>query len=351
LLPRVILYMRLLSHLFILLFLPAVFSCRDRANDAQAKAERRQADSLERVRKAEEAERNRRLSADDIRLTKDFAFNEYTLEDEYPYKDTIRVFQWHKVKEKLAYIENFQLGNKRYGVLQNYRNRNGEAPVVDNFVRNVYKRVSDTLGTERYQAVPLYKPGMRDAPVIYGRDGSLVEVLSNDTAALLKVAGISFDGIWEVPKRYVKVIGDTARFDQAIVVDVTNQNICTLERSEKGSWRILSMNPATSGTHDPPYAMETPIGMFVLQEKKPKMFYLKDGTKTIKGYAPHACRFTRGGYIHGVPTNHPKAPIIEYSATLGTTPRSHMCVRNASSHAKFIYEWAKTLQSLIVVID
>lgn len=328
-----------------------IFSCRERAVTPQDEAEKRKADSLEQVRKAEEAERKRPRTADDINLSKEIAFDKYTLEDEYPYKDTVRVFQWDKIKEKLAHVDNFQRGKKRYAVLQNYKNRNGEAPVVANYVRNAYKRVSDTLGTERYQSVPLYAEGNSDAPIIYGRDGSLVELLSSDTIPMVKIAGISFEGTWEVPKRYVKTIGDTVTFNHVVVVDVTNQNICTIERSEEASWRILSMNPATTGVHKPPYSMETPTGIFVLQEKKPKMLYVKDGTKTIQGYAPHASRFTNGGYVHGVPTQSPNASIIEYSATLGTTPRSHMCVRNASSHAKFIYDWAKTLQSLVVVIE
>jgi len=326
------------------------FSCNDRRS-LREEANKRQADSLEQLKKAEEAERIRPRTAADIKLTKELAFDKYTLGDEYTYQDSTRVFQWDKIKEKLAFVDNFQRKNKHYAVLQNYKNRNGEAPVVANFIRNAYKRVSDTLGTERYQSVPLYKEGNEDVPTRYGRDGSLVELLSSDTVTMIKIAGLSFEGSWEVPKRYVKTIGDTVMFNQVIVVDVTNQNICTMERSEEASWRILSMNPATSGMHKPPYSMETPTGIFVLQEKKPKMLYLKDGTQTIQGYAPYANRFTNGGYIHGVPTQRPDAPMIEYSASLGTTPRSHMCVRNASSHAKFIYEWAKTLQSLIIVID
>ncbi len=327
-----------------------VFSCTERSA-LREEAEKRKADSLERVKKAEEKERRRPRTAADIKLTKDLAFDKYTLEDEYPYKDTTRVFQWDKIKEKLAYIDNFQRENKSYAVLQNYKNKNGEAPVVANYVRNAYKRVSDTSGTERYQSVPLYQAGNDDVPVLYGRDGSLVELLSSDTIPMISVAGLSFEGTWEVPKRYVKTIGDTVTFNHVVVVDVTNQNICTIKRSEETSWQVLSMNPATSGMHKPPYSMETPTGIFVLQEKKSKMLYLKDGTKTIQGYAPYANRFTNGAYIHGVPTQSPNARIIEYSASLGTVPRSHMCVRNASSHAKFIYDWAKAFQSLIIVID
>ena len=81
------------------------------------------------------------------------------------------------------------------------------------------------------------------------------------------------------------------------------------------------------------------------------MFYYKDGTTNIEGYAPYASRFTNGAYIHGVPVNNVKGKIIEYSSTLGTTPRSHMCVRNASSHSKYIFGWAKPLKSLVIVID
>lgn len=125
-------------------------------------------------------------------------------------------------------------------------------------------------------------------------------------------------------------------FNKAIFIDRHNQNITTLERKEKGCWLIRSMNPATTGQHRPPYAQETPLGMFVLQEKKTKMIFLKDGSAATGGFAPYASRFNNGGYIHGVPTNAPATGIIEYSYTLGTIPRSHMCVRNATSHAKFI---------------
>ncbi|WP_353937924.1 L,D-transpeptidase family protein [Parabacteroides goldsteinii] len=59
----------------------------------------------------------------------------------------------------------------------------------------------------------------------------------------------------------------------------------------------------------------------------------------------------RGGYIHGVPVNAPRKSLIEYSSTLGTTPRSHMCVRNATSHAKFIYDWAPVYETLVFVFD
>ena len=111
------------------------------------------------------------------------------------------------------------------------------------------------------------------------------------------------------------------------------------------------MNPATTGRHHPPYAQETPLGIFVLQEKKVKMIFLKDGSADTGGFAPYASRFHNGGYIHGVPTNAPATYLLEYSQTLGTIPRSHMCVRNATSHAKFIFDWAPVNETIIFVLE
>src|SRR5690606_624977 len=265
----------ILPLLFSAIVLTAVSCQRTQPQNVDAEEKAKQ-DSIERVRKAEEEERKRPRTADDIVLTKDLLFEKYTLEDKYEYKDTFRVFQWDKIKERLAYIENFQREHNDYGIIVNYKNKNGEAPTVANFKRNAYKRVSDTLGTERYQSAPLYTEGETKLPTIYARDGSLVKYLSADTLAMVKIKGLTnFEGEWDIPKRYVKPIGDTATFRHVVVVDVTNQNICALEHADNG-WIVRSMNPATTGRHAPPYAMETPTGIFVLQEQKAKMFYYRD---------------------------------------------------------------------------
>ena len=80
---------------------------------------------------------------------------------------------------------------------------------------------------------------------------------------------------------------------------------------DKGEWKIRSMNPATTGRHAPPYAQETPLGMYLLQQKKSRMVFLKDGSAATGGYAPYASRFTNGAYIHGVPVNVPRTAMIE----------------------------------------
>lgn len=292
----------------------------------------------------------KKLTAEDIQITKELLYDKYTLEDTYPYKDTSRYFQWDKIKEQLALLENIQLQPSTWAILQNYKNRNGEAPLVKKFKRNAYGRVADTLGVERYQSVPLYLPTDTLAPERYGQDGELTRFLE-DGQKFVRVEPIFTRDEWMVPKKYVKVIGDTIVFNKAIFVDRHNQNIAALERSGEGQWLVRSMNPSTTGLHRPPYAQETPLGMFVLQEKKVKMIFLKDGSKETGGYAPYASRFTDGAYIHGVPVNAPRKTQIEYSWSLGTTPRSHMCVRNATSHAKFIFDWAPVNETIIFVLE
>lgn len=329
--------------------------CDGSAKKAQEQAlqDSIEAARLEEERLAEELERERTRprTAADIQIRKELTYDDHTLEDSYEYEGTTRSFQWDKIKEKLAHIETFQRRELDYAVLQNYKNLNGESPLVKEWVRNDYTRVSDTLGTERYQSTPLFIPDERDAPTIYGRDGSLVALMSSDTLEYVKFEGLSLDGTWEVPKRYIKAIGRDIRLDHVVMVDVTNQNISTLEKSGE-EWLVRSMNPATTGVHQPPYAHETPLGIFVVQEQKEKMYFLKDGSRTeIAGFAPFASRFTNGGYIHGVPTNYPQTSIIEYSWSLGTVPRSHMCVRNASSHAKFVYDMVEPMRALVVVIE
>ena len=156
---------------------------------------------------------------------------------------------------------------------------------------------------------------------------------------------------FQTDRTLTRIVSPPLVFNKAVFVDRHNQNIASLERSGKGQWVVRSMNPSTTGRHLPPYAQETPLGMFVLQEKKVKMVFLKDGSKETGGYAPYASRFTDGAYIHGVPVNAPRKTQIEYSPSLGTTPRSHMCVRNATSHAKFIYDWAPVNETIIFVLE
>ena len=300
--------------------------------------------------KTEVAKPKKPLTAKDVTLEVALLFDKYTLEDTYPYEKTQRNFKWEHIHEILAHIENMQEDKRRWVVLQNYKNMNREAPLVKKYVRNKYHRVADTLGVERYQSVPLYTPQDTLTPIIYGRDGSIAH-LAQTTKNFYRIVSHIDQKEWYVPRRYVKMLPDTVKFRKVIFVDRKDQNITTLEWAERGKWLVRSKNPATTGRNKPPYAQPTPLGIFLIQEQKRKMFYLKDGSKEHGGFAPYASRFTNGAYIHGVPVNAPHTKEIEYSWSLGTTPRSHMCVRNATSHAKFIYQWAPLRNSLVVVIE
>ena len=330
-------------------------SCQSGRKEAELRAlEEAKADSIAKreafVKDSIEAERNRPLTAADISVERELLFDEYTLDDSYPYKDTIRVIKWDKIKAELAVIENVQKEKHKWGVLQNYKNLNREAPVVHTWHRNEYKLVSDSLNIARYQSAPLYRLPDTITPRRYGRDGTPI-VFKDSIGGFYRLSLYDSDEEWAVPKRYVHFIPDTAAFHHAVFVDRSDQNIVTMERSEKGKWLVRSANPCTTGKHNPPYQQETPLGTFLLQQKKVKMFYTHDGSSRLAGFAPYASRFNNGGYLHGVPTNNVNGKIIEWSWSLGTTPKSHMCVRNASSHAKFIYDNFPTEETLVVVID
>lgn len=292
------------------------------------------------------------LNSEDITLDKDLQYKKYTLEDTYKYEKTTRSINWNTIKERIAYIENMESTPAEWGYLSNYKNQNGEAPLVKSFHRNVYKRVVDDYEVERYQSAPLYNLSDTLKPIRYGNDGLPVKILGVE-GSFKKIEIPAFNAQYLVPTRYLKTIAETESkipFDHVVVVDRHQQNVVTLQRKERGNWFVRSINPCTTGRHKPPHAMETPIGIFVLQNKKVKMFYTKDGSHEIQGYAPFASRFTNGAYLHGVPTQDPKAKYSEWSWSLGTIPRSHMCVRLASSHAKYIFDNFPSYRTLVVVI-
>lgn len=339
--------MKRIRFIYLLTGICIIYSCNSKANSELQEISAETDDSVtEIVEEIIEKE----IKPEDIKIEKELLYEKHSLEDTYPYKDTTRCFQWEKVKERLALLENIQRKPAQWCILQNYKNRNGEAPLVKHFERDAYKRIADTLGVERYQGIPLFALNDTVTAERYGLDGLLTRHLGEE-GKFTRVEPVFIGGEWYAPAKYVKLIPDTVVFHKAIFVDRHNQNITTLERKDEGSWLVRSMNPATTGRHRPPYAQETPLGMFVLQEKKARMIFLKDGSAATGGFAPYASRFNNGGYIHGVPTNAPATGIIEYSYTLGTVPRSHMCVRNATSHAKFIFDWAPVNETIIFVLE
>lgn len=287
---------------------------------------------------------------DSITIEKAFLCNnKYTLNDVYPYKDTTRCFQWDKIRNRLALLDSIQEKPVRWAFFRNYKNENGLPPLAKHPGRDDYKSTTDAFGVEQRQSVPLYSLNDTITPERYGLDGSLVKHIG-DEGSFIKVETITFPGEWFVPKKYTKLVGDSVQMNKTIFIDRTNQNITTLEKSES-KWLVRSMNPATTGIHKPPFMHETPLGIFTIQNKLRKMDYYVDGTTRIAGYAPYANRFSSGGYVHGFPVALPRTAEIEYSPTLGTTPRSHMCVRTVTSHAQFIYGWAPIEETVVFIFD
>ncbi|WP_432205071.1 L,D-transpeptidase [Cetobacterium somerae] len=283
--------------------------------------------------------------SNEIILKKELTYNKYTLDNFYKYKNTSREFQWEKIENKISNLEKFQNEYSKIGTLRNFRNSNGNPPKLESFLKSPER---DKYGVRREQGIPLYE-SLDRKPVRYAWDGSLVGILE-EKDGFVKIKIESLDGEWWTLKKYVKEIS-TDPANKLIFIDRKNQNIATLQK-ENGIWLIRSMNPATTGLDKLPHNFPTPLGTFVVQNKKPRMNYLKLGSSSeIAGFAPYATRFSGGGYIHGIPVELPKTQIIEHSPTLGSTPRSRMCVRNASSHAKYIYEWARPLNTLVVVIE
>lgn len=62
------------------------------------------------------------IKPEDIRLDKELLYDKHTLKDTYPYKDTTRHFQWEKIKERLALLENIRKKPAQWCILQNYLN-------------------------------------------------------------------------------------------------------------------------------------------------------------------------------------------------------------------------------------
>lgn len=148
------------------------------------------------------AEPQAELTAEQIVIDRELSFDKYTLEDSYEYKEETRTIQWDTIREQLLRIEQLQAEPHQWGVLQNYKNANGEAPLTKSWSRDSYKLVSDSLGVERYQSVPLYAPIDTLKPELYGRDGTLIAMTDTLGGNFWQGRAESPDAEWYVPRRY-----------------------------------------------------------------------------------------------------------------------------------------------------
>lgn len=259
----------------------------------------------------------------------------------------MRTFQFNKMYESIKRAKS-EIDTNTTAYITNYKNRVGTAPLYNG-------NTKDKFGIQRYQSAPAYyEPNLASA-FRYISDGTLVSVLA-ETESFYKVRTLSFEGEYYVPKKYVSFRESIETLTKVIVVDRKNQNEGVFELIE-GKWNLISYTYATTG-ENARYKLPTDLGYYMAIEKVSRFLYLSDTTKQIAGYAPYGIRFNGGAYIHGVPVDYVirdgkriDPGMQEYLYTIGTVPKSHKCVRNFTSHAKFLYDWIEIGKSIIIVIE
>lgn len=258
-----------------------------------------------------------------------------------------RYFQFDKMLASAKKLQE-EINSHKTAYISNYKNKNGKAPLYKGATKDKY-------GGRRDQSAPAYVDPDDKSEFRYIQDGTLVSIL-DEKDGYIKIRTLNFEGEYWVPKKYVSLTNSIKELTKVIVVDRKNQNQATFEYID-GRWNLISYVLATTGVRGK-YSLETELGYYMAIETRPKFLYLDDETKAIAGYAPYAIRFNGGAYIHGVPVEY---EIVdgkrvdpgeqEYLSTIGTTPRSHKCVRNYTSHAKFLYDWVEIGKSAVIVIE
>ena len=232
--------------------------------------------------------------------------------------------------------------------ISNYKNQNGTPPQIG-------EESIDQYGYRFYHSAPAYSEASTESEFRYIPDGMLVRIL-NETEEFYHINVPDFDGDFYVQKQYIDRQNTLSDLRKVVVVDRDQQNQASLEVVE-GGLNLVSYALSTTGFKGE-YSFETTLGNFKVIEKRERFEYLQNGTQEIAGYAPYALRFTGGAYIHGVPVAYKEENgekvdpgIIEYLHTIGTFPRSNMCVRNFSSHAEFLYNWMDSQSGAVIIID
>ncbi len=261
---------------------------------------------------------------------------------------TKRIFQFDKMKEAVLKAEKANdEGQLTY--INNYHNLNGYAPLYQG-------KELDRSGNRRSQSAPGYSNLSDLSEFSYLEDGTLVKVLSSGDQ-YTKISLVKDDAEFYVPNKYIATPAVIRTIKKAIIIDRANQNEIVFERIDK-DWKVISYTLATTGKVGT-YHQPTPLGYFYGIEKRERFYFYKDGTTKIQGYAPYVIRFAGGAYIHGVSVNYKYKEDgtridpgkIEYSKTLGTMPLSHKCVRNYTSHAKFLYDWYTPGEVIVIVLE
>ncbi len=263
--------------------------------------------------------------------------------------DTVskRFFDFDQMEEKIKQLEKEESeGNLTY--VRNYKNYHGKPPLCEG-------KEIDEGGTPRSQSAPGYLSASKDSKFIYIPDGTLIKSLERSNG-FWHIALVQNGKEYYIPEKYIAKQEALKVLSKIIIIDRKNQNIACFEKNQ-GIWQMVSYSLVTTGTTNR-YAQPTPLGFYFIIEKRPQFYYIKDGTNEIQGYAPYTLRFCGGAYLHGVSAtyrwengNRIDPGLREFSSSIGTVPLSHKCVRNYTSHAKFLYDWYTKDETVVAVIE
>ncbi len=260
---------------------------------------------------------------------------------------TPRTFRFGKMQDAVNSLKQ-QVDKGALHFVSNYKNQNGAPPSKGG-------AAVDQYGYRVYHSAPAYERADTNSNFRYIPDGMLVRIL-DETDEFYHVNVPAFGGDYYIPKKYIDPDAILSRLKHVVVVDRNQQNQAAFEVGENGL-NLISYTLCTTGLPGD-FSFETTLGSYKAIEKRDRFEYLKKDTQYIAGYAPFAVRFTGGAYIHGVPVAYEEKDgkrvdpgPIEYLQTIGTFPRSSMCVRNYTSHAEFLYNWMDTQSGAVIVIE
>lgn len=260
---------------------------------------------------------------------------------------TPRNFRFERMQNAINQLKQ-QVDEGNLHFISNYKNQNGAPPQEGD-------AAVDEYGYRVYHSAPAYEQADTDSDFRYIPDGMLIRILE-ETDAFYYVNVPTFDGDYYIPKQYIDPDVTLSQLNHVVVVDRNQQNQASFEVSEQGL-NLVSYTLSTTGIPGD-FSFETTLGTYKAIEKRDRFEYLQSGTQDIAGYAPFAIRFTGGAYIHGVPVAYEEQDgekvdpgLIEYLHTIGTFPRSNMCVRNFTSHVEFLYNWMDIQNGAVIVIE
>ncbi len=258
-----------------------------------------------------------------------------------------RHFRFEKMQNAVNELREL-LAQGELHFISNYKNHNGTPPGMGIIA-------VDEFGYRVYHSAPAYYQANTEADYRYVPDGMLVRIL-DEVGDFYYVNIPTFQGDFYVPVQYIDPADSLHNLNHVVVIDRQQQNQAAFEISDN-SLDLVSYTLATTGIAGD-FSFETSPGSYKALAKRIRFEYLKDGTEEIAGYAPFATRFSGGAYIHGVPVAYVEEDgemidpgKIEYLHTIGTFPRSSMCVRNFTSHAEFLYNWMDVENGAVLVME